>query len=64
MVASDSQLIKKQLLTESEYREARQKFGAGFKVGMGAEAVKRLLEELDLDKMNDELRKELREVAR
>ena len=61
--AADSQLIKKQLLTESEYREARQKFGAGFKVGMGAEAVKRLLEELDLDKMNDELRKELREVS-
>ena len=61
--AADSQLIKKQLLTENEYREARQKFGAGFKVGMGAEAVKRLLEELDLDKMNDELRKELREVS-
>ncbi len=53
-------LIKKQLLSENEYRECYNKYGNTFKVGMGAEAVKQLLEELDLDKMNKELREELR----
>ena len=60
---ADAPLMKKQLLTENEYHDARSKYGAGFKVGMGAEAVKKLLEELDLDKMNEELRKELSEVS-
>ncbi len=60
---ADTPLMKKQLLTESEYREYRNKYGSAFKVGMGAEAVKKLLEELDLDKMNDSLRRELREVS-
>ena len=59
----DTPLIKKQLLTESEYRDNRSKFGGAFRVGMGAEAVKELLLELDLDKMNEELRKDLREVS-
>ena len=56
----DTPLIKKQLLSENEYREYYDKYGSSFKVGMGAEAVKQLLEELDLDKMNKELREELR----
>ena len=56
----DTPLIKKQLLSENEYRECYDKYGSSFKVGMGAEAVKQLLEELDLDKMNKELREELR----
>ena len=59
----DTPLIKKQLLTESEYRDNRAKYGESFRVGMGAEAVKELLVELDLDKMNEELRKDLREVS-
>ena len=59
----DTPLIKKQLLTESEYRDNRAKYGSAFRVGMGAEAVKELLVELDLDKMNEELRKDLREVS-
>ena len=59
----DTPLMKKQLLTESEYREYRDKYGSAFKVGMGAEAVKKLLLELDLDKMSSELRQELREVS-
>ena len=60
---ADSPLIKRQLLTESEYHEARTKHGAGFRVGMGAEAIKELLQELDLDKMSEDLRKELEEVS-
>ncbi len=55
----DTPLIKKQLLSENEYREYYDKYGSSFKVGMGAEAVKQLLEELDLDKMNKDLREEL-----
>jgi DNA-directed RNA polymerase subunit beta' len=59
----DTPLMKRQLLTESEYREYRDKYGSTFKVGMGAEAIKKLLEELDLDKMSQELRQELKEVS-
>ncbi|EAX47693.1 DNA-directed RNA polymerase, beta' subunit [Thermosinus carboxydivorans Nor1] len=59
----DTPLMKKQLLTENEYREYREKYGNAFKVGMGAEAIKKLLEELDLDKMSRELRQELKEVS-
>ena len=55
----ESDLMKKQLLMESEYRMAREKFGNTFKVGMGAEAIQELLRELDLDKMSEELRQEL-----
>nr|WP_231036275.1 DNA-directed RNA polymerase subunit beta' [Pectinatus sottacetonis] len=57
--AGDTPLMKKQLLTESEYREYSAKYGSNFKVGMGAEAVKQLLQELDLDKMSVDLRAEL-----
>lgn len=60
---ADTPLMKKQLLTENEYREYREKYGSVFKVGMGAESVKKLLEELDLDKMGKELRQELKEVS-
>jgi DNA-directed RNA polymerase subunit beta' len=60
---ADTPLMKKQLLTENEYREYRDKFGAGFKVGMGAEAIKKLLEELDLETMSRTLRQELKEVS-
>jgi len=59
----ETSLLKKQLLTETEYREAREKYGNGFKAEMGAEAIKELLVEIDLDKLNDELRTELKEVS-
>ncbi|MBQ1248840.1 MAG: DNA-directed RNA polymerase subunit beta', partial [Selenomonadales bacterium] len=59
----ETPLMRKQLLTENEYREYRDKYGNSFKVGMGAEAIKQLLEELDLEKLNQELRKELKEVS-
>ncbi len=56
-------LVKKQLLTESEYIEARDKYGDGFRVGMGAAAVKELLQELDLESLAKELRTEMRETS-
>jgi DNA-directed RNA polymerase subunit beta' len=56
-------LIKKQLLTETEYREYREKHGQAFKAGMGAESVKKLLEEIDLNELGRELRQELKEVT-
>ncbi len=59
----DSNLIKKQLLDEAAYRKAREEYGNTFKVGMGAEAIKALLEELDLDKLSEELRKQVRELS-
>jgi len=59
----DTPLIKKQLLTEQEYREYREKYGNAFKAGMGAEAIKQLLEEIDLDELAEELRKEVQETS-
>jgi DNA-directed RNA polymerase subunit beta' len=60
---TDTSLIKKQLLSEGEYREAQDKYGHGFKAGMGAESIRILLAEIDLEKLSTELRKELREVT-
>jgi DNA-directed RNA polymerase subunit beta' len=48
-------LTKTQLLTEVEYREAQDQYGEEFKAGMGAEAVKTLLSEIELAKLNKEL---------
>jgi len=56
-------LMKKQLLTESEYREYRDKYGDAFKAGMGAEAIKVLLQEIDLERLAQELRREVRETT-
>ena len=56
-------LLKKQLLTEGELREYRERYGNAFKAMMGAEAIKVLLEEINLDELAQELRKELREVS-
>jgi DNA-directed RNA polymerase subunit beta' len=54
---ADTPLMKKQLLSEGEYREARDKYGSSFKAGMGAEAIRVLLAEIDLEKLAAELRK-------
>ncbi len=56
-------LMEKQLLSENEYREYREKYGSAFKAGMGAEAIKKLLGELDLEKLSNDLRNELRTVS-
>lgn len=59
----DTTLLKKQLLSENEYREAREKFGQNFKALMGAEAIKILLEEIDLEQQSVDLKKEVKEVS-
>jgi DNA-directed RNA polymerase subunit beta' len=56
-------LAKKQLLTEAEYREMRDKYGSAFKATMGAEAVKELLKELDLEKLSRQLRVDLKDAS-
>ena len=52
-------LEKKQLLTEREYKEMREKYEDTFEAGMGAEAIQKLLAEIDLEKLSAELRDEL-----
>jgi DNA-directed RNA polymerase subunit beta' len=54
-----TKLKERQLLTEDEYRRAREEYGEHFEADMGADAVKRLLERLDLVKLSRELREEL-----
>ena len=59
-----SGLEKYQCLTEKEYHEAVEKYGKGsFKAGMGAESIKTLLEEIDLEKLAKSLRKELENAS-
>ena len=54
-----SGLEKGQVLTEKEYHEAKEKYGnKSFKVGIGAEAVRKLLEEIDLEKLVTKIKKE------
>ncbi len=52
----DTELKLMQLLTEEEFAEARERFGMSFTAGIGAEAVRTLLENLDLDALSAELR--------
>ncbi|GIM46112.1 DNA-directed RNA polymerase subunit beta' [Collibacillus ludicampi] len=56
----DTPLEKKQLLSEKEYRAYREKYGYSFQAGMGAEAIKKLLLEIDLDKEVEMLKEELK----
>jgi len=59
----ETPLLKKQLLTEKEYREAIDKYGEdSFTAGMGAESIKLLLQEIDLELMSQELKKELKDA--
>ena len=58
----ETALLKKQLLNEKEYREAVDKYGDGsFEAGMGAEAIQKLLSEIDLDAQAKELKEELKQ---
>ena len=52
-------LAKKQTLSDKEYRAYYEKYGDGFKVGMGAEAIKELLAEVDLEKEVEQLKKDV-----
>ena len=59
----DAPLARNQVLTEKEYRDARERFEDDFKAGMGAEAVKELLEQIDLDQLSEQLRNELKTAS-
>ena len=52
-------LEKQQILSDNEYREMREKYEDDFQAGMGAEAIKKLLEEIDLEKLSAQLKEEL-----
>ncbi|MDO4936141.1 MAG: DNA-directed RNA polymerase subunit beta' [Phascolarctobacterium sp.] len=57
-------LEKLQLLTDAEYAEALEKYGTdSFEAGMGAEAIQKLLREIDLEKLSQELREELKDAT-
>ena len=58
-----SDLQYKQVLSEAEYQEAREKFGSDFRVGMGAEAIKELLQAIDLEKDAAELKAGLKDAT-
>ncbi len=57
----DTPLMKNQLLTEAEYRDMREKYEDDFRAGMGAEAIKELLEQIDCAQLSAELRAELKD---
>ncbi len=59
----DAPLARNQVLTEKEYRDMREKYEDDFKAGMGAEAVKELLEQIDLDQLSEQLRNELKTAS-
>ena len=59
----DTELMYKQVLSEKEYREAYDKYGSSFRVGMGAEAIDELLSAIDLDKESEELKSALQESS-
>ncbi|KGX85390.1 DNA-directed RNA polymerase subunit beta' [Pontibacillus litoralis] len=58
--SGDTPLDKKQLLSEKEYRAYREKFGNSFQAMMGAEAIRKLLQDIHLDKEVDALKEELK----
>ena len=60
---ANSGLQYKQVLTEREYQDAREAYGYDFRVGMGAESIKELLEAIDLEKDSVELKKELKDAT-
>jgi len=57
--AGDSDLKKMQSLSEEEYNEARERHGMSFTAGIGAEAIRSLLEGLDLEALSQELRRKM-----
>ena len=59
----DAPLAKNQILSEKEYRDMREKYEDDFKAGMGAEAVKELLEDIDLEELSAQLREELKTAS-
>ena len=58
-----TELVYKQVLSEKEYQDAREKYGNEFKVGMGAEAIKQLLQDIDLEGEAEELKAGLEDAT-
>ena len=61
--AGDTELMYKQVLSEKEFRDAYDKYGSSFRVGMGAEAILELLESIDLEKDSAELKAALEDAT-
>ncbi|ALC17590.1 DNA-directed RNA polymerase subunit beta [Desulfuromonas soudanensis] len=59
----DTTLVKGQVISEDKYRELMDEFAGQFTAGMGAEAIREFLAELDLDTLSEELRAEMKEAA-
>jgi len=60
---TETDLSYKEVLSEQQYRDAKDKYGTGFKAAMGAEAVRELLMKIDLVELSDDLRKKLKEAT-
>ena len=61
--AGETPLIKNQILSEKEYRDMREKYEDDFQAGMGAEAVKKLLQDIDLEQLSEQLHAELKNAS-
>jgi len=58
----DTPLVKKQMLTEQQYRDYYEKYENDFRVGMGAEAIKELLAEINAEELSEQLKEELKDA--
>ena len=59
----ETPLTKNQILSEKEYRDMREKYEDDFEAGMGAEAVKKLLQQIDLEQLSEQLHAELKTTS-
>ena len=59
----DTGLSYKEILSEQQYREAKEQYGDRFEAGMGAESIKKLLAAIDLDELSADLRKKLKDAS-
>ncbi len=59
----DTELVQNQILTEKEYADYLEKYDDAFKAGMGAEAIKELLQKIDVDELCNQLREELTDAS-
>ena len=61
--AGKTALQYKELLTEARYRKAREEFGEAFEAEMGAEAIRKLLKDIDVEKLAQDLRVEMKQAT-
>ncbi len=59
----ETPLAQNQILSEKEYRDMREKYEDDFRAGMGAEAVKELLQQIDLEQLSEQLHTELKTTS-